>query len=323
MGLDRGEIKHAAKAAMKEGRPRAVLVTLVFLALIFAVGLLSSMVTVQPSLAMMRMLQMGYSEDVAFSLSLTGGSLLLAALLSVIVALFSTVLRFGYKAWALRRTRGRAAGFSTLLTGFTMPLKSVGLTVFVAVFRFLWTAAVFLPVTLVLAVVVLAVSLAAGPRGWFYGNPGVLLMVPVFVLYAAAAVAAEIIVLRYAMSVYCLLDSPYEGIRAAVNRSKQLMRGRKWFYLKLHLSFAGWYILIAALGAAVLGIGALILRTPGTFGIMAVSVVAAVVTLLPGAWLVSYVQLSDAGFYQAVSDRLFHRPFDPYAGSDQEPYQDW
>lgn len=52
-----------------------------------------------------------------------------------------------------------------------------------------------------------------------------------------------IAVFRYALTMYILTDNPDMGIREAVNESKRLMKGRKWEFFVLGLSFLGWAIL--------------------------------------------------------------------------------
>lgn len=76
--------------------------------------------------------------------------------------------------------------------------------------------------------------------------------------------------ISYSMSFYILADNPSVGIRNALNLSKQLMDGFKWKFFVLQLSFIGW----AILSILTLGIGLL--------------------------WLIPYVQISMANFYDDV-----------------------
>ena len=48
---------------------------------------------------------------------------------------------------------------------------------------------------------------------------------------------------RYSMAPYLMAQNPDMGIREAVNRSKELMQGRKWRLFCLELSFIGWHLL--------------------------------------------------------------------------------
>lgn len=49
--------------------------------------------------------------------------------------------------------------------------------------------------------------------------------------------------LRYSMCFYILADNPNIGIMEALNESKRMMRGNKWKYFCLNLSFIGWGLL--------------------------------------------------------------------------------
>lgn len=48
---------------------------------------------------------------------------------------------------------------------------------------------------------------------------------------------------RYAMAPYLMAQNPDMSIREAVNRSKEMMQGRKWRFFCLELSFIGWHLL--------------------------------------------------------------------------------
>ncbi len=84
---------------------------------------------------------------------------------------------------------------------------------------------------------------------------------------------------RYAMAPYIMAQNPDVGIREAVNRSKEMMQGRKWKYFCLQLSFIGWSILCVF----TLGIGAL--------------------------WLSPYMNAAAAAFYLDISGQGI--PLDP------------
>lgn len=86
---------------------------------------------------------------------------------------------------------------------------------------------------------------------------------------------------RYSMAPYIMAQDPNVGIREAVNRSKEMMAGRKWKYFCLHLSFIGWAILCLF----TLGIGAL--------------------------WLNPYISPASAAFYLDISGQGI--PLDPQA----------
>jgi uncharacterized membrane protein len=62
---------------------------------------------------------------------------------------------------------------------------------------------------------------------------------------------------RYSMCFYILADNPNIGIMEALNESKRLMRGNKWKFFCMNLSFIGWGILcMFTLGIGFLWLGA-------------------------------------------------------------------
>jgi len=58
---------------------------------------------------------------------------------------------------------------------------------------------------------------------------------------------------RYILAPYLMAENPSLGVKEAVEQSKALMKGHKWRYFCLGLSFIGW----AMLSALTLGIGSL------------------------------------------------------------------
>ncbi|HYE69832.1 MAG TPA: DUF975 family protein [Anaerovoracaceae bacterium] len=61
---------------------------------------------------------------------------------------------------------------------------------------------------------------------------------------------------RYSMCFYILADNPNIGIMEALNESKKMMRGNKWKFFCLNISFIGWGILcLLTLGIGFLWLG--------------------------------------------------------------------
>jgi len=59
--------------------------------------------------------------------------------------------------------------------------------------------------------------------------------------------------IRYSMSFYILADKPEIGIMEAINESKRMMRGNKWKFFCLNLSFIGWgFLCLFTLGVGFL-----------------------------------------------------------------------
>ncbi|GLX70318.1 DUF975 family protein [Paenibacillus glycanilyticus] len=80
--------------------------------------------------------------------------------------------------------------------------------------------------------------------------------------------------LRYSQAYFILRDNPDIGIMAAIDESKQIMKGNKWRYFVLQLTFIGW----AILAAIPCGLGFL--------------------------WLAPYVSVTHAHFYDNVTGRF-------------------
>ena len=79
---------------------------------------------------------------------------------------------------------------------------------------------------------------------------------------------------RYSMCFYLLADHPEMGIMEALNESKRLMKGNKWKYFCMNISFIGWMIL----GCFTLGIGYL--------------------------WLTPYMEVTTIAFYDIANGSL-------------------
>ena len=83
--------------------------------------------------------------------------------------------------------------------------------------------------------------------------------------------------LAYSMTPYILKDFPELSPNQAINLSIKMMKGHKFDYFWLNLSFIGWYIL-------------------------------AMFTLAIGfVWVLPYVQTANAAFYQEVKNEYLTR----------------
>ncbi|GLX70292.1 DUF975 family protein [Paenibacillus glycanilyticus] len=84
--------------------------------------------------------------------------------------------------------------------------------------------------------------------------------------------------LSYSQAYYILQDNPDIGALEAIRRSKQLMKGRKWKFFVLNLTFIGW----ALLALLTFGIGFL--------------------------WLSPYIFVTQAHFYDEITGRTTPPP---------------
>lgn len=101
-----------------------------------------------------------------------------------------------------------------------------------------------------------------------FGQGGALLLIAMLLLFLTLPIA-----LRYVMASYVLAENPEVGARGALRESRRMMKGNKWRYFCLQLSFIGWHIL----AAMALGIG--------------------------GIFLAPYVEQSITEFYHEISGR--------------------
>lgn len=83
---------------------------------------------------------------------------------------------------------------------------------------------------------------------------------------------------RYAMASYIMAENPNVGIREAVNISKKMMKGYKWRYFCLEISFIGWILL--SLFTCFIGM----------------------------IWVVPYINAAKAAFYRMVADNYYGTP---------------
>ena len=316
--IDRRELKLRARQAMRESRPGAMRVTLVYLLLAAGISTAVGLLIPSPLTTYTVYTAMGADPETALFLALgqAGG---ISFFLNILLTLLTMVLSFGYSAWALGRSRGEELGYRELFHGFRMAGRVIGMRLWVLVLTFLWGLAVAIPAALLIGALLL-VGVSGGADGAVYLSDGaaIAVVVLVLVIYLAAVVLLAIITLRYAMSDYALLDAPEAGAFAAVRRSRELMRGRKRAYFVLLLSFLGWFLLVvllmllpmavctALLAAAVMSAPVLVLPLW--------MLMTALVFLLPlplECWLAPYVSLTCANFYNELIGRGAPRPQTP------------
>ena len=84
----------------------------------------------------------------------------------------------------------------------------------------------------------------------------------VFLWSLLLIVPGIIMAIAYSQAYYLMLDDPDLGATEALNLSKQLMKGRKWEYFVIYLSFLGWFLLgVLTLGILFLWIDPYLLQT--------------------------------------------------------------
>ena len=203
-------LKEEARKSMQGLTPSAPLITLVFL-------LLTSVVTTVVNLLLP-------SSTVSDAVYTRGFFPMLSLFLSILLAIYRTVMGYGYNCWALETARGQESGFWTLLDGFGMVGRVIWMNIRIFISILLWTLLLSMACSVtVLLTMQISVYLA------------VLLWIPMLLSILAFT-------LRYELAPFLLHDRPEEGAGMAVQRSCMLMRGRIWNLVKLYLSFWPWYL---------------------------------------------------------------------------------
>lgn len=263
MELDRKELKRRALETRKSAKPSPVLVTLVYLVL--TGGIYSVVRQFSGGPTDQEMIQAMQQSDPAALGQVLGSVSGIGVFLSILVTLYILVMQYGYADYSLRLSRGQEAGYGTLISGFAVAGKVLLLQILVVVLCFLWYLAFAIPATLI------TIGIAAGFSGLGSGLGITFLMgLLIAVVWIAAVVFMVMRMLYYSLALFTFLDDPEAGCRAAVRRSKELMRGRRGFFFVLLLSFIGWYLLCVV-----------------TVGILSL-------------WVTPYVSVAEANFYDAV-----------------------
>lgn len=210
MEIDRKQLKQQAREAMLLTQPKFWFVTFVYL-----------------------LMTTGLSTAANFSEGTLG------LFLTFAITLYSWVVGFSYRLWALWTARRLDPGLGSLLEGFSVAGRVIVLELSILVRTLGWTFLLSIPVGLLLVVTM------TSTLGY---------MVAIVLL----TVAVSVIALRYSLSYYVLADFPDAGPAVALHHGTLLARGWVMDLVKLYLSFAGWFILSAALTLAGMAAGALL-----------------------------------------------------------------
>ncbi|MCD8331704.1 MAG: DUF975 family protein [Oscillospiraceae bacterium] len=221
-------MKKDAKALLRNSVPHFMLVSLIYVLLTTGVSYVLDM--------------LGYVGGI-----FTG---LLSTFASILLFLFSMVMEVGLCNYALRLSRKESTGIGSLFEGFAFTGRSLAVELLVLIFSFLWALLVSVAAGVLAGVLLVASSLL--PFSW---GISVLFAVLMFLVYVAAVVLILLLILRYGMAVFALVDDPGQGAMECIRRSKTMMRGNLGKLFWLMLSFIGWGLLIALITGVVQGIG--------------------------------------------------------------------
>lgn len=310
MNYDRAALKYEVKNDLRQTRPKAIWVTVVYLVVSYAVtaivelieGSLVSSGVIQDFIELAQMAQYGFIDEqellremmeLSSQMSTAVGAGLLFGLISSII---TWTLTFGYQGYCLGMVRGENPGYSRLLCAFPQWGWVLLTGLLVALFTALWS--ILFSILATIATVVLAIFMD--------NSMGVTLIIVAWLAVFAGIIAVS---LRYSMANFILLDEKVDALEA-ISRSKAMMRGRKWHLFVLQLSFIGWFLLVGLIGGVVGSIGSFISLgtafssgvdiysfSAGFGGISITAVLIWLLTLPLMLWLTPYMTGAEAKFY--------------------------
>lgn len=299
--FDRKAWKAEATRLMSQSEPRCWKVLLLWALL---AGLLPSAVTqaVQSPMAEINNLMLGMGDidpELLFLLmQRLLPSLAIGMVVGVVVALYSVVINFGLVNYSLQLSRG-GGGFSDLFAGFGMIGRILGINLLIGLIMFGLVMLMVLGIMLILFVFgVVAVLVDSYEATVFMTVVSGFASVAVVI---AAVLVMLVVSLPFALSEYALADQPELGTMGAISRSIQLMRGNKWNFFEMCLSFVGWVLLMSLPGGAATGLITVLAAFLPTGVVMVLSVVFTFVATLPHLlWLTPYMHITYAQCYLAL-----------------------
>lgn len=292
MYFNRAQAKQAARESIRRTRPSCLTVMALYVLLTTGVEwLLTAVMGSDLQEQFLLYIQQGYDPTEVFHYLLERNGqekIALFSCLQFVQSIYTLLVAFGLTSYTLRVARNENPGPGHLLDGFLKAGRVLWMGLLISIFTFGWCLVILVP--LIGAVYLaeyneFALNILAG-----------LMVIAFFVIYA--------IILRYILADYFLLDDPACTAREAIRRSKRAMKGHRWEYVVLQLSFMGWALLIALAS----GMAAVVMPALGT-------VVSAVATL----WYTPYVMVTQANFYDCISASLLgERTSGDYAGPNYD-----
>lgn len=297
MGFNCHEGKMLAKESVRKAAPGVFVTTLVFLLLTSGVSYLLSYLLGNPFADAVVYIYYGWDvqDAIQYVMEENSTGVAIYGVVQLLFNVYSSVMSFGFISYTLRLARNENPGLSHIFDGFIKLGRVLWMNILVGVFTFLWSCLFLVPV-------IIAVGVAAGllQNGSVAAIITEALMIPV-------AVGVLLIVLRYVLAPYFLLDDPGCTAREGIRRSKEAMKGHKGEFLMLGVSFLGWGLLVAIIEGIFT-----------YFGLFLVGLLLAGVLQL---WLTPYMQAAYANFYDYASGlKGMGKPSGGYAGPDYIGY---
>ena len=312
MGYDRGQLKRDVKQSMK--RSGCMVVTLLFTIAVSAGtwlintllgGALTGGAGHIDQIVLYHM-QLGRSVEEAVYIALLelfrrGPGALVSIilgglLLSIVVALWQSVMDVGYEGWCLGMVRRQDPPVSKIFGA----LPQIGPVLLTRVLTGVFELLLVLPLLFGYgAVLFVAVFL----------NVPVLSQLLMLAGSAGFVLGAVRVTMRYALVDYVLLDKGLSGMDA-IRESKRLMQGNTGRGFVLQLSFAGWYALMIAMVYA--GVMLVLIPAAGAF-----------VSGGSGGWAAAVVPALFIAIVMAIGVEVMSLWLKPYVTGSMAKFYDW
>lgn len=224
----RREIKITAKEAAKQAGKAAKLATLVFLLIQLGLNglqLLTNFLTSRTS----------GGGSISDALAADTRNKAIVYIIMVIVGIVAVLLSIGYTRIALQVHRREPVPMESLLEGFQIPGRVIGLRLLRALLMLMWTYAILIPAIILLSIPITPLDRMTESDTWFVVYLVVLLIVAVAVSTAVSY--------RYWGATFILLDHPDYTVRECIRAATEMTRGHRMELFLLDLSLLPWNLL--------------------------------------------------------------------------------
>jgi len=293
MYFNRIEAKMAAKESIRRTQPSCIQVMLIYTLLTTGVSYLLGWFVGDIGEEIMVYLYRGYTIDQVLPhlLRENAGRLTVYGVVQLLFGLYSGLMSFGLTSYTLRVARNEDPGHQYLLDGFLQVGRVLWQNILVSIYEVLWGVVTLIPLMLLVML---------------FEYESVM-----FIAVLAYTAFYVMIVLRYALASFFLLDDPSCTAGESIRRSVIAMKGHVGEYFMLNLSFIGWILGIGILS------GMLSISIPRMMPLS--PILGTLVTNVCALWLIPYVAVSQANFYDYVNGSLNgQRSSGDYAGPDYD-----
>ena len=224
----RREIKITAKEAAKQAGKAAKLATLVFLLIQLGLNGLQLLTNFLTS-------RISGGGSISDALAADARNKAIVYIIMVIVGIVGVLLNIGYTRIALQVHRREPVPMESLLEGFQIPGRAIGLRLFRALLMLAWTYALLIPVIILLSFPITPLDRMTESDTWF-----VMYLVVLMIVAVAVSTAVSY---RYWGATFILLDHPDYTVRECVRAATEMTRGHRMELFLLDLSLLPWNLL--------------------------------------------------------------------------------